>query len=124
MSREWMVLFLNQQGEKVFTKESTDDIIKRINAGYDIEYFRQHLKKAVKKTLKPKKHFQAYFGAHQTFKINPMKAHLYSFPKFFQDCKKELETLLIEKIQKMKGIKLKLSYLGNFYLATDMDHLI
>ena len=124
VSRESMILFLNQQGEKVLTKESTDNIIKRINAGYDIEYFKQHLKKGVKKTLKPKKHFRAYFGAHQTLKINPMKAHLYSFPKFFQDCKKELETLLTEKIRTMKGIKLKFSYLGNMYLATDMDQIL
>ena len=124
VSRESMILFLNQQGETVFTKESTDDIIKRINTGYDIDYFKQHLKKAVKKTLKPKKHFRAYFGAHQTFEIKPMKKHVYSYPKFFQDAKQELATLATLQIVKMKGIKLKLSYIGNFYLPTDEDHTL
>ena len=124
VTRESMILFLNEHGEKVFTKESTDQIINRINEGYDFDYIKNNLKKAVKKTLKPKKHFKAYLGAHKSFVIKPMNKHLYSYPKFFQDAKTEMETFLNEQLTQMKGVKVKLSYLGNFYLPSDDEHTL
>ena len=42
ISRQMMVVFLNQNGETVFTKESTDDIINRINKGYGLIISKTH----------------------------------------------------------------------------------
>ena len=122
ITKEAMVLFLNKENEKVSTKESLNTIIKRINE-FDFSYVQGILPnlKAKLKTLKPKKHFRAYLGAHQTFEIKPLKKHLFSFPKFFQDAKTELNQFLNEMLVAMKGITVKLSYLGNFYLPTDEE---
>ncbi len=51
ISKEAMVLFLNKEKEKVFTKESVDDIIKRINE-FDFDYVKKVLPKLKVKTVK------------------------------------------------------------------------
>ena len=45
ITREQLIGFLNKNQEKVFTKESTDEIIKRINEGYGLDYIKSALPK-------------------------------------------------------------------------------
>ena len=54
ISRSMMVLFLKKNGEKVLTKESTDDIIKRINNAYGFDYVKDMLPKIKVKIGGPK----------------------------------------------------------------------
>ena len=68
VTREQLILFLNKEGETVYKKEKTDDIIKRINAGYAIEYVKLKLP-----SLKAKAKTQKAFDITKPIEFKPYK---------------------------------------------------
>ena len=65
---------------------------------------------------------RAYLGAFQTYAINPVPKHQFSYDRFFRDSKPEIKKLLQQKLNQLKGLKFSLSYLGYFVIAGTSDH--
>jgi hypothetical protein len=56
----------------------------------------------------------AFLGALRTYKIKPTDSNKFSFTRFFKEAKKEIRRVLTSRLDKMKALKVKLSYLGLF----------
>jgi len=74
----------------------------------------------MKKILYPEavKADHAFLGARQSYSIKPTERNMYSYSNFLQNSKRELIRVLQEKVTEMRGLKFKLSYLGNFHRGT------
>ena len=59
-----------------------------------------------------------FLGAPQSYTIKPVERNLYSYSNFFNQSKKELTRVLQEKVDEMRGLKFKLSFLGYFHFGT------
>jgi len=74
----------------------------------------------MKKILYPEavKADHAFLGARQSYSIKPTERNMYSYSNFLNNSKRELTRVLHEKVTEMRGLKFKLSYLGNFHRGT------
>ena len=61
---------------------------------------------------------RGFLGARQSYTIKPVERNLYSYSNFFNQSKKELTRVLQEKVDEMRGLKFKLSFLGYFHFGT------
>lgn len=57
----------------------------------------------------------AFLGAQQSFTLKPTERNLYSYSNFLNNSKRELIRLLTQKLDDMRGLKFKLSFLGFFH---------
>ena len=61
---------------------------------------------------------RGFLGARQSYTIKPVERNLYSYSNFFNQSKKELTRVLQVKVDEMRGLKFKLSFLGYFHFGT------
>ena len=136
ITRSALILFLQKKGAKVYKKDTTDEIIKRLDENFLHSVLVKELpklkarKKIVTKTplnindeiansmvaILEKKSFQ---GAYQSYKIGPVK---YKgkvlddfFVNFISNAKVAIKKVLTEQLKKLHGLKVKLSYAGWFF---------
>ena len=55
-----------------------------------------------------------FFGAHRSYAIKPVLSNMFSFTRFFKSSQNESGRILRERLNEMKALKVKLSYLGYF----------
>ena len=89
VTREQLILFLNKEGETVFKKEKTDDIIKRINANYAIDYVK---KKLPKLRAKAKAKVEKPFNINMPIKFTPFTIDDTEYAKVMKRAPKALKT--------------------------------
>jgi len=71
--------------------------------------------------MKAKLSMRAFSGSYQSFFLIPTKSNKYSYPKFFDDAKSEIKRIIKLKLNELRGVKVKLSYLGLFRYGVGLD---
>ena len=71
--------------------------------------------------MKAKLSMRAFSGSYQSFFLIPKKSNKYSYPKFFDDAKSEIKRIIKLKLNELRGVKFKLSYLGLFRYGVGLD---
>ncbi len=60
---------------------------------------------------------RTFLGAHQSYTLKPIQRNLFSYSNFLNEAKREMTRVLQEKVDEMRGLKFKISYLGNFHFG-------